>query len=157
MKLVIRKATINDLHKVQALNLELFKKEHKEYDPLLNLEWTLGKEGTKYYKDRIKKDDGCVLVAEVDGEIIGYLCGGMVKVEAYRKMPLVAELENTLVLEKFRSKGIGQKLFNGFLEWCTNMHVGKIRVEASAQNERAIKFYRKNSFIDYMLVLELDA
>jgi len=77
MKVTIKNATIDDLQKIQALNLRLFEKEYKEYDPLLNLKWTFGKAGTKYYKDRILKDDGCVLIAVVGNEIVGYLCGGI--------------------------------------------------------------------------------
>jgi len=156
MKVVIKNATIDDLQKVQELNLKLFQKEYKEYDPLLNLKWTFGKEGTKYYKNRILKDDGCVLIAIVKDEIVGYLCGGIKKAEVYRNLPIVAELENTLVLEKFRSRGIGKQLFDEFIKWCKNKKVGKVRVEASAQNERVIKFYRTNNFKDYTSVLELD-
>jgi len=156
MKVTIKNATIYDLRKVQELNLKLFEKEYEEYDPLLNLNWTFGKEGTKYYKDRVSKDDGCVLIAIVENEIVGYLCGGIKKAEAYRNLPIVAELENTFVLEDFRSKGVGKQLFDEFINWCKNKKVGKVRVEGSAQNERVIKFYRTNNFKDYTLVLELD-
>lgn len=156
MDTIIKNAAINDLQKIQELNLKLFEKEHKEYDSLLNLDWTFGKVGTKYYQDRISKDDGCVLVAIVDNKIVGYLCGGLKKAEEYRNLPIVAELENTFVLDEFRSKGIGKKLYNEFINWCKTKNVGKIRVEASVQNELAIKFYRNNNFKDYTLILEAD-
>lgn len=156
MEVIIKTATIDDLQKVQELNLKLFEKEHKEFDSLLNLDWTFGKVGTKYYQDRISKDDGCVFVAIVDNKIVGYLCGGLTKAEDYRILPIVAELENTFVLDEFRSKGIGKQLHNKFIEWCKTKNVGKIRVEASTQNELAIKFYRNNNFKDYTLVLEAD-
>lgn len=71
-------------------------------------------------------------------------------------MPKVAELENTLVLEAYRGKGIGKQLFDGFVEWCKEQDVGKIKVEASAQNEGAINFYHKRGFKDYALVMEVD-
>ena len=92
----------------------------------------------------------------VDNKIVGYLCGGLTKAEDYRNLPIVAELENTFVLDKFRSKGIGKKLYNEFINWCKINNVGKVRVEASVQNELAIKFYRNNNFRDYTLVLEAD-
>jgi len=156
MDVDIKTATIADLQKVQELNFKLFEKEQKEFDSLLNLDWTFGKVGTKYYQDRISKDDGCVFVAIVNNEIVGYLCGGLTKAENYRVLPIVAELENTFVLDDYRSKGIGKQLYNKFLDWCKTKNVGKIRVEASAQNELAIKFYRNNNFKDYSLILELD-
>ncbi len=156
MDVIIRNATLNDLQKVQELNLKLFEKEHKEYDSLLNMDWTFGGAGTKYYQDRISEDDGCVLVAIIDDRIVGYLCGGLTEAEKYRHLPIVAELENTFVLDEFRSKWIGKQLYTTFVDWCKSKNVGKLRVEASAQNEWAIKFYRKNNFKDYTLVLETE-
>ena len=156
MDVVIKKATLDDLKTVQKLNLKLFEKEHKEYDSLLNMDRTFSIEGIKYYQNRISKEDGCVLIAIVNNKIVGYLCGGMSKWEAYRHLPLVAELENTFVLEEFRSQWIGCKLYNTFVKWCTKKNGGKIRVQASAQNEWAIRFYRNNNFKDYALILETD-
>jgi ribosomal protein S18 acetylase RimI-like enzyme len=156
MDIRIRKATIKDLDKVQELNHKLFVKEHAEYDSLLNLDWTFGKEGTEYYTKRILHDDGCVFVAIINDEIIGYICGGIKKAEKYRNLPIVAELENTYVLEEFRSKGVGKKLYKEFIKWCKSKNVGIVRVEASASNSQAIKFYRNNGFKDYTLILESD-
>jgi len=156
MKITIKTATIDDLKKVQELNFKLFKKERKEYDPSLNLDWTFGDIGTEYFRDRISKEDSCVLIAIVDNKIVGYLCGGITKAEAYRNLPLVVELENTFVLENFRSRGIGKKLYEEFIKWCKSKGVGKVRVEAFAQNLLAIKFYKNNNFKDYTLVLEAD-
>jgi GNAT superfamily N-acetyltransferase len=156
MEAIIKTATLNDLQKIQELNLKLFEKENKEFDSLLNLDWTFGEAGTKHYQDRISKDDGCIFVAIVDNKIVGYLCGGLTKAEEYRILPIVAELEDTFVLDEFRSKGIGKQLYNKFIEWCKTKNVGKIRVEASAQNALAIKFYRNNNFKDYSLALEAD-
>jgi GNAT superfamily N-acetyltransferase len=154
MKTIIKKATIEDLKIVQALNLKLFQKECKDYDPLLDLDWTKSKEGTEYYAKRIQSENGCVLLAQIDGEVVGYLCGGITKAEPYRKLPKVVELENTLVLKKHRGEGIGKQLFDEFMTWCKEQKVGKIRVEASAQNEGAINFYHIRGFKDYTLILE---
>lgn len=156
MNIKTRLATLEDLLEIQKLNSMLFEKEHKEFDSLLDLNWTFSEAGTKYYQDRITKDDGCVLVAVVDDKIVAYLCGGLTKGEEYRILPVTAELENTFVLDDFRSKGIGKQLYNDFINWCKTKNVKKVRVEASALNELAIKFYRNNNFKDYSLVLESD-
>lgn len=154
----IRKAVVGDLKVVQELNQMLFEKEHGEYDSLLDLDWVFSEEGTKYYKDKISKKDNCVLVAVVDGKVVGYLCGGLMKAGAYCRLRslVAAELENTFVLEEFRGKGIGQKFYDEFVEWCKGKNVKKIMVDASAGNDLAMKFYRKNGFKDYSLTLEAD-
>ena len=158
MEIIIKSATLDDIKKVQELNLKLFEKEHKEYDPLLNLDWVFSKEGTKYFSDKISKDEGCILVALIDNQIVGYLCGGLMKSGAYQRLPTIvaAELENFFILEEFRSKGIGKKLYRKFIEWCKIKKVDKVMVDASAKNELAIKFYRDNNFKDYSLMLESD-
>lgn len=156
MEIQIKKACLDDLEKIQELNLKLFKKEYKEYDSLLDLNWTFWEAGSKYYKDKITKNNNCVLIAIFENEIVWYLCAWLTKDESYRKLPVVAELENIFVLKEFRSKGIWKKLYNKFLEWCKRKNVWKIRVEASIQNKLAIKFYRENNFKDYTLILEAD-
>ena len=45
-------------------------------------------------------------------------------------------------------------LFRAFIERCKIKNVKKIRVEASANNDLTIGFYRKNNFKDYSLKLE---
>jgi ribosomal protein S18 acetylase RimI-like enzyme len=150
----IQKATIENLEDIQKLNLMLFEKEYREYDKCLNCDWTFGKEGTDYFKKKITEDNSCAFIAKSNEDVVGYLVGGLTKAEDYRKLPKTAELENTFVLKECRSKGIGTKLYDAFIDWCETKGVKLIRVNASAQNEGAIKFYRKNKFNDYSLTLE---
>lgn len=154
MNIFIRKATIEDLQNVQLLNLQLFSKEQKEYDSSLDLQRTFSKVGTKYYQDRILKNNGCVLIAITNDNIVGYLCGSIKKAEDYRKLSNIAELENTFVLEKYRSKGIGQKLYDEFIKWCKEKKASKVRVETFAKNDLTIKFYKNQSLQEYQLTLE---
>jgi diamine N-acetyltransferase len=150
----VRKATIQDLEEIQKLNLLLFKKEYSEYDKLLNCDWTFGKKGTEYFKDKILSKDNCAFVVIKDGKIVGYLVGGITEGETYRTLPIVAELDNTLVLKEDRGLGIGSALYKEFIKWCKSKKVKIIKVQATAQNEKAIGFYRKNGFKDYTLTLE---
>jgi GNAT superfamily N-acetyltransferase len=152
--MIIRIAKASELKEVQELNLKLFKKEHEEYDQTLRLDWTFGKEATKYLKDRISQ--GSVWVAVIDKQIIGYLCGGITKAEKYRNLQKVGEIENFFVLKDYRSKGAGKKLYQEFIKWCKKNKLHKIKVEATAQNKAGIKFYRNNGFKDHTLVLEGD-
>lgn len=154
-KITIRKANIRDLGDILSLNLDLFKREYREYDKRLNLKWTYGKVGKSYFKKRVSGKNGFVLVAEDAGEIIGYLCGSVQKCPYdYRIIRRFAELENMIVNKKFRGKGIGEKLVQKFLKWCKDEKVNVISVNSSIQNEKGIAFYRKMGFKDYSLTLE---
>lgn len=155
-KIVIRKATGKDLDDVLRLNLDLFKKEYKEYDKKLDLKWTYDRKGKTYFKKRIAGKDGFVIIAESKGKIIGYLCGSARNCPYdYRIIPKYAELENMIVDKEFRGKGIGEKLTKKFLEWCKLKKADCISVNASIQNEKGINFYRKMGFKDYSLTLEI--
>jgi ribosomal protein S18 acetylase RimI-like enzyme len=154
MDIKIRKADIDDLKDIQKLNLMLFKKEYDEYDKLLNLEWTFGKQGTQFFKDKLTKPENCGFIAKGNGKIVGYIVGGISKAETYRNMPKTAELDNMFILKEFRNKGAGTKLYDEFLKWCKSKNVEIIRVQASSLNKKAINFYRKNGFKDYILLLE---
>jgi len=115
--MIIRRAEIDDLQRIQELNLLLFQKEIKEYDDTLNETWTFSEIGTNYYSEKITSSDGFVAVAEIDGQIVGYLVGGISESPSYRKINKIAELENMLVLEKFRGKGCGSRLIESFIQW----------------------------------------
>ena len=151
--MIIRKAKGSDLKTIQELNLELFKKEHKEFDKTLNCKWTFGKIGTSYFKERIEKD-GLALVAEVDGKIVGYLVGGKAEVKSYRTATSVCELENMMVLENYRNLKIGTKLVEEFLKWANKKKFEIIEVSASSQNVKGIDFYKKMGFEEYAVTLE---
>jgi len=116
MKVSIEKAGKGHLRAIQNLNLLLFKKEKKDYDNVLNLNWTFGKEGTKYFKEKITKPSSCTLLALANGKVVGYLAGGLVKEKWYDVKS--AELENMFVLKDYRKMGIGLKLYAAFKKWC---------------------------------------
>lgn len=152
--IIIRKAGVNDLEDILRLNMELFRKEYDEFDKSLNLEWPYN-EGKKYFEERIASEDSFVEIAETDGKVIGYLCGGVVKRLFYRKKAKYAELENMLVEENFRGKGIGTKLIKDFINWCKREKIDCISLATSAENNQAINCYRKNGFKDKDLILEM--
>lgn len=152
-EVVIRKAREDELKVVQELNHRLFLHD-EEYDSFLDMNWSFGKAGTEYFKRRIAGKDGVCFVAELDGEIVGYLAGGLIKPYSYRTIKKQTELENTLVKEGYRGRGIGEKLFKKFVVWSRERGAQRIKVSASAENLRAIKFYRRTGFVPYASELE---
>jgi len=154
-KPTIRRATSKDLDDVQRLNFDLFKKEHKEFDKSLDMKWTHSKQGMTYFKKRTSGKDGFCVVAENNGKIVGYLCGGSYEC-GYREKAVYTELENMIVDKKLRGKGIGTMLTNEFFKWCKDKKAKYISVKASVQNKQGIKFYRSLGFKDYDLTLEIN-
>ena len=154
MEVEIRVAALADLKDIQELNLKLCVKEAEEFDPTVNKMYPLQEEGKNYFKGRITKDGGCALMAILDGEVVGYLVGGIVKEDDYRNKIKLAEIEYMYVLEDYRSKGIGKQLFDAFVTWAKEKRAERVMVVASEKNRRAIEFYEGEGFEKYDLVLE---
>lgn len=150
----IRKATLEDLKRIQELNLMLFTKEHEEFDGLLDLDWTFGERGESYFRESLTKKDHCAFVAEEDEKIIGYLTGGLATGEDFRKLPKMAELESIFVLEEYRLKGIGKKLYLELVKWAKENDVKRMKVQADPRNEKGISYYEKMGFKGATIVLE---
>ncbi|MEK7568778.1 MAG: GNAT family N-acetyltransferase [Patescibacteria group bacterium] len=148
----IKVATVSNLKDIQDLNHQLCTKEAKEFDPTINENYPIQKEGEEYFKERI--ENGCALVADVDSRIVGYLIGGISKASDYRNISKIAEAENMYVLEEYRSFGIGGKLFQEFIDWCKARGIEKMKVVVSSKNTKAIDFYKKEGFEDYDVTLE---
>ncbi|MDR0591121.1 MAG: GNAT family N-acetyltransferase [Candidatus Nomurabacteria bacterium] len=150
----IREATIDDLKMVQDLNYKLFVSDSSS-DPLLNLDWPYEEGGEKYFRSAILDDDRCCFVAEVKGKVVGYLAG-VLRVRTICRKVVQAELDNTLVEQEYRSKGIGKKLAEEFFAWSKRKNAQKIFVSAYAKNERAVSFYKSVGFEPYSVGLEKD-
>src|SRR3989344_7039552 len=149
--LVIRKAKSEDLKAIQKLNHQLFIHD-QEFDSFLNMNWAF-EEGENYFKDKISGKGVC-FIAEMGGEAVGYLAGGLMRPYSYRTIKKMTELENTLVKEEFRGQRIGEKLFEKFVGWSKQTGAERIKVSTSTSNSRGIKFYERVGFSPYAIELE---
>lgn len=154
MQTEVRKAAVEDLDAIQELSIRLSEKEEEEFDPTIDPEWNSTEDATEYFGERITENNGFAMVAEEDGKVTGYTIGSITETEEYRDDLKVAELETMYILPKYRGKGIGTELVNQFNSWSEEKDADRLRVEATAQNKDAIRFYRENGFEDYALTLE---
>ncbi len=153
---IIRFAKDSDLKAVQELNHQLFVHDGV-YDETLVMSWPFEKFGEDYFKERISGLDGVCFVAEVQGEMVGYLAGGIIK-ESYsgRTIKKISELENMIVGESSRGKGIGEKLIREFIKWSKERGAERIKVSAYSGNHDAIRFYEKVGFVPNITDLEYE-
>jgi len=150
--ITIREANKKDLNDILRLNLDLFKKEFKEFDKTLNVKWTYSKEGKDYFSERITGKDAFVAVAINNEKIVGYICCELN--EDHANIVKKAKLENIMIDEEYRGQKIGSKLVKKFFEWCKTKKIKNILVTASAKNSPGIRFYKRMGFNDYDVALE---
>ena len=154
MKVILRKARSDDLPRLLELDRMLFAWD-SNFDKTLDLGWSGSDEALEFFGERIG-GDGVLLVAEVDGRVMGSLCGAMAEPLSYRVPMKLAELETVVVDASARGLGIGTVLARGFREWARGQGADRIQVRVSAGNERAIAFYREHGFLPHDLVMEVE-
>lgn len=150
--IIIKKATIEILNEIQELNNQLFELEYNNFDSSLKVGWSFEKAGTEYFSDMLNNQ--VVFIALVDNSVVGYLAGS-INVESSYVTKSLAELDNMFILENYRNYGIGTKLVNEFKKYCLNIGIQEIKVTASARNNNAISFYKKNGFEDFEVTFKM--
>ena len=140
--MLIRRAKLADLKRIQELNNELFELELANFDKYLIKNWPLSKEGEDYFKNAIK--ESFVVVAEIDNKVVGYLLGEESNIPYYDFK--IAELCNMCVDSNYRKQGIGNLLYKEFEKFYNEQGVTRFIVTASFKNESAKAFYKKMGF-----------
>ena len=140
--MLIRRAKLTDLKKIQELNNELFELELANFDKYLIKNWPLSKEGEDYFKNAIK--ESFVIVAETDNKVVGYLLGEESCIPYYNFK--IAELCNMCIDSNYRKQGIGNLLYKEFEKFYNEQGITRFMVTASFKNESAKAFYKKMGF-----------
>jgi len=152
VNVAVREAKDSDFEAIQQLSTDLTISDSR-YDPILERKWSYSKEGIKYLKKRIEGKKCICIVAEIRGEIVGYATCTVLKIISWRKIKRI-ELENLIVKEGFRNRGIGMKLINAFFDWGRKMNADRAMVHSYFRNAGAVSFYKSNGFEPLSLELE---
>ena len=140
--MLVRRAELKDLKRIQELNNDLFELEIANFDKFLTRGWPLSDEGRVYFENAIREN--FVVVAEIDDEIVGYLLGEEVSIPYYNFK--IAELCNMCVDSRFRKQGIGKALYIEFEKFFNEKGISHFIVTASFKNENAKAFYKRMGF-----------
>jgi len=150
----IRKATIDDLEHILALNKKLFEYE-AGFTGEFNQEWTCSQAGQEFFKTRLENENVFALIAEEDSSVLGYI---LVRIQetAFRKRNLIAEVEHLFIQEEMREKGVGTMLMEEIKKILRSKNVPRLKVQALSKNTNAISFYKKHGFSEFLSILEID-
>lgn len=149
----IRQAGKDDVDAIVELNYALFQEDAGQRDPFMNLNWPR-EEGEKHFSRLVSDGDSLCLLAEYDGEVVGYLVGYMREKSSLRPVQ-IAELESMYVKKMFRGRGVGTELADRFLKWAKAKKAERVSVTAYAANKGAIAFYERLGFEARNLSLEM--
>jgi L-amino acid N-acyltransferase YncA len=112
----------------------------KDFDQILqNLEEFWGDRGTErlHHPIFIHEFGNTAFVIKENGQVIAYLFGFLSQTEPIAYVHLVG------VKNKFQRQGLGQKLYEHFIDYAREKGCQKIKAITSPKNRQSIEFHRK--------------
>jgi ribosomal protein S18 acetylase RimI-like enzyme len=145
-KIITRPATFADMETLLRFEQGVITAE-RPFDP------TLKDEPINYYDlaGMIERTDIELLVAELNGELIGSGYARIEEAKIYLKHPKHAYLGFMYVAPAYRGKGINQKIIVALKNWAAEKKVHELRLEVYYDNLPAIKAYEKIGFSKLMI------
>lgn len=153
MEIKIRKAKPEDVPGIQKLYYKLLKYEDDEYTDIIEPKWVITEAGKRLLLKRIKDPKQHIVVAEHDDKLVGFLIGEYIKPQAYKRIKRDSEILSLYVDDKYQNNRIGPKLIEDFEKWARVKNCDQIKIEPYYNNERAIKFYKREGYKDYVVML----
>jgi len=144
-KFTIRRAGSSDVERIVELGLLL--QEHVErLSPMI---WRITEEGKKLIKQKVETDlmdsNILVLLAEADGEVIGYVRGEVTS-RSDHVPRTVGHVSLMYVVKQFRRKGVGRRLMKELCKFFSSNKVETLTVRYIIGNREAEGFWRKLRF-----------
>ncbi|MGE9295902.1 MAG: N-acetyltransferase family protein [Puniceicoccales bacterium] len=150
--IVIRRGQPGDFQAVRELDRELIAYD-RQFDPSLDPEWSQSSEAMEFFEERLA-GQGVALVAEFEGHLVGCLLGAMTECASYRQTVVMAEMETLFIRGEARGTGVGKRLVGAFADWAKAEGAERITIRVSAANRDALRFYEREGFAAYDIVME---
>jgi ribosomal protein S18 acetylase RimI-like enzyme len=104
-----------------------------------------------YLKKVLKSHESIVLVCEIENKVVGYLMAEESQLPPVYKEDKVGTIVEICITEKYRSKGIGEKLVEKIEKWFIAKDIYTIECVISDFNEISKSFWFKNNYKPYNL------
>jgi GNAT superfamily N-acetyltransferase len=128
----IRPARYGDIESMVQLLQLLFALE-QDFEPNPDRQ----RQGLKMMLDN---PNGCVLVAQGDGQVIG-MCSGQLLISTAEGGPALL-VEDVVIGEPWRGRGVGRLLMEAISGWAQGKNVNRLQLLADRNNTAALEFYR---------------
>jgi len=152
IELTLRKAVPDDLTFIVQLWKEMMD-FHTKRDPL----FAISEEGPEHFSEFItanmSDDTACVLVAVVEGMVVGYCLGRLEKIPPVFGNRGIGAVFDLAVSGDYRRKGIGRKLYLEIEAWFKGRGVQRIDVRVAISNEVSTNFWSECGFRPYVTIV----
>ncbi len=150
----VRQAKPEEVEDIITLNTAIFRDLNLQFDRDYDQDFfSRTPEGQKYFIEAVENKDGCFLVAEKNGQLIGYANGERKKV--FYRHGKYFEIDNVGVHPDWQGKGIGKQLLDTIIAWAKNQGYTKVYLQSYYNNDKAIQFYKNQGFEPIDIGLEI--
>ena len=89
----------------------------------------------------LNNKNACVLVAELEGQVIG-MCSGQLTISTAEGGPALL-VEDVVVQQEYRYRGIARQLMDAVAKWGESKGASRLQLLADKHNEQGFDFYEK--------------
>jgi ribosomal protein S18 acetylase RimI-like enzyme len=150
----IRKGRTGDVERLVELWKELID-HHRDFDRgYSNFVPDVEEVQAKFYGKVIRSRRSVMLVAEDDGAIVGFLFGSIASRPPVFKIQKHAFIGDLLVSRKYRRKGIGKMLVDGFESWGKEREAKFMTIAVYPENREGMAFWEEIGFLDNSSIIK---
>ena len=157
MTATIRAATRADVPDLGRLGAALMR-THYDFDPLRFL--TPRPDAARGYGSflgsMLDDSDAAVFVAEVDGEIVGYVFAALEPLSWKELRGPAGFVHDLLVVESAARRGIAKDLMARAIAWMRERGAPRVLLGTAAQNTRAQALFKRLGFRETMIEMTLE-
>jgi ribosomal protein S18 acetylase RimI-like enzyme len=127
-------------------------RQHHDFDPKRFLHLASPEAGyARYFASELESDQVVLLVAEADGDVVGYVYARMEPRSYNELLDACGKLHDVFVTEAARGRGIGEALVREAMRRLTEKGAPRVVLLTAVQNESAQRLFAKVGFRTTML------
>ncbi len=158
--LQIRKATLDDIPKVITLWKE-YTELHDEkviskspgVAPLIERKEGASEILEKFIAKNLQEENGLVLIAEIDGEVVGYSFFYYTENKPVYKIEKIGYLADIFVREDYQGLHISSQFMDKGEKWLREKGIEYISLNVSFNNDLAYKIYKRWGYFDNQVIM----
>ncbi len=148
MTVMIKKCTLEDLHKLQEISYETFNETFKHQNSPANMNAYLEKAfNLKQLEKELANISSQFFFVYFNNKVAGYLKVNSNDAQSEEMGDESLEMERIYIQNKFQKHGLGKYLLNKAVEIAMECNKEKIWLGVWEKNENAIAFYKKMGFV----------
>jgi len=150
----IRPFRLNEIQNLEKLHTALCLDPDVEEDIIVNEENT--RKWRKQLLDFHKEDKNQILIAEMDGEAVGYILfyNPINERFGFKTKHCFGGILELYVMPEFRRRGVAKQLIQRCVNYLKSKGAVDVRVDVLMRNEKAMNLYQRLGFKDWVAILK---